>query len=134
MTSHESFAVLEAGQPALLTGQPSRLRFCNFQQFLKWPASRYRWGRHGPLSATVVTLPLELAVVVALPELRRRPGLLPIDADSFETLHVAENIQAPGDVLRGQAEIFQRHVPQRAKVGDARVVNPQHRQRCALEV
>jgi hypothetical protein len=40
---------------------------------------------------------LELPLVVALPALRRRPGLVPFKADGFEALHVAEGVQALGD-------------------------------------
>jgi hypothetical protein len=32
----------------------------------------------------------ELPLVVALPELRRRPGMSPCEADGFEALHVAK--------------------------------------------
>jgi hypothetical protein len=59
--------------------------------------------------STAATLLLELTLVVALPEIRRRPALVIPEADGFEALHGAENIQAAGDVLRGQADIVQRH-------------------------
>ena len=50
----------------------------------------------------------ELAGVEFLPELRRRPGLI-ADANLaalVEALHAAETIHAPGDVLRGQLNLF----------------------------
>lgn len=53
---------------------------------------------------------LELAPVVALPELRRWPGLVPFEADGLETLHVAESIQDLGDIPQGQADILQRQL------------------------
>src|SRR5262249_40624713 len=88
----------------------------------------------GQPPAAAATLLLELSLVVALPELRRRPGLVPGDADGLETLHVAEDIQALYDVLRGQADVFQRHALQGTQIGDAGVVNPQRPHRHALEV
>src|SRR5439155_25725011 len=96
--------------------------------------NRVPWGRRGQPADRSATLLLELPLVVALPELRRRPGLVPFDADGFEALHGAENIQAPGDVLWRQVNILQRHALQRSQVGDFGVVNPQQPQRHALEV
>src|SRR5439155_1290479 len=74
------------------------------------------------------------AAGVTRPARRRRPGLGKCDADGFKALQVAEDIQAPRDVLRSQADVFQRHALQRSQVGDAGALNLQPFQRHVLEV
>jgi len=48
-----------------------------------------------------------------------------MEADGLEALHVAESIEALGDVLGAQADIIQLHGLQRFQVGDAGPVNVQ---------
>jgi hypothetical protein len=64
---------------------------------------------NGLVEVSKATL-FEFALVVALPELRRRPDLTEIGvaADAFETLHFAEDFQTLRDVLGGQ-DLFQLH-------------------------
>ena len=53
-------------------------------------------------SANVARLLLELTLVVASPEFRRRPELLSmIDSDGLEGLHFAEDFQSLDDVAGG---------------------------------
>src|SRR5262245_50953851 len=76
------------------------------------------WSRrHEQSSGTAATLLFELSLVVASPELCRRPGLVMPGADGFQALHLAEDIQTPGDVPGGQADILQFHSFQRRQVG-----------------
>src|SRR5262249_49702725 len=75
--------------------------------------------------ATLNVTLLELPLVVTGPELSSRPGLVMPDADGFEALHPAEEIQAPGDILGGQPDILQIHPSERRQVG--------HRGRSAVQ-
>src|SRR6478609_539808 len=93
-----------------------------------WPTTRPTCPR------TAHRLLLELPLVVALPELRRRPWFVRVDGDRFETFHVAGDVQALVDVLRRQAELIQRHALQWSQVGDSGAIDAQRPQRHGLEL
>src|SRR5262249_9986432 len=95
------------------------------------PIGSYTTAASGP-SATLL---LELPGVVLPPELRRRPGfrINGTNADSMEALHVAEDIQALGNVLGGQADVGQLHSLQGSQVGDGTTGNRQEPERHSFE-
>ena len=63
-----------------------------FLAFARGVGLSYDFAGGPGMAAHSAPLLLELPLVVALPELRRRPGLIPVDADGLEAVHVAENI------------------------------------------